>query len=99
MPMSIIRSADLLVSPLPGMYHAHIDKDCDVGNVSEVGSWKACPLLKSLEAPVLAVCVNTAGLLPAHGPKVWVVGESPDTVRGPSGLGALSAKMLDESKV
>ena len=83
-------------TPAPSIYHAHTEKA--VVDVND-GSLNDCPLVKSFELPVLPVCVNTAGLLPAHGPKVWVVGESPDTVSCPRGVGALSASMLAVSKV
>ena len=86
----------------PGMYHAHIDNACDDGSASEVGNWKACPLVVSELAPVLPACVKLAVLQqlpPLHGPAACAAGETPETVNGPRGVGALSAKMLDESKV
>ena len=83
---------------LLGWYQAQTERA--VGRVSVVGSWKDCPKLKSPEGLVVAapVCVNTAELLPFHGPAACVVGAVVEAVKGPSVLEA-SASILFELNV
>ena len=79
-----------------GLNHAQMLMPATV--VVMLGSANACPLVTSPDNIVLPVCVNTAELLPLHGPAACVVGETPETVKGPS-LPDASATILEESNV
>ena len=83
---------------LLGWYQAQTERS--VESVSVVGNMNDCPTPKSPEGLVVAapVCVNTAELLPAHGPAACVVGAVVEAVKGPSVL-EVSASILFESNV
>ena len=95
-PKSITLSYEREATLAPGMYQAHTENEVDAR--LSVGSEKYCPFAVSLDVPA-PVCVKTAAPPPVHAPLVCVVGAVVDGINAPRGLGALSARMLDESKV